>query len=76
MFQRAMPPLQPVSLSKPSPAPPPCLEEGVQMEGKLGYNQALQCLKNFNQARAQLESEQNNEAQKLDHKYDVRQIKM
>ena len=57
----------PVSLSMPSPAPAPHLEEGVQMEGKLGYNPALQCLQDFNQARAQLESKQSEDAQKLDH---------
>ena len=53
---------KPVSLSMPSLAPPPCLEEGIQMEGKLGYNPALQCLQGINQARAQLESEQSEEA--------------
>ena len=66
----------PVSLSMPSPAPPPHLEEGIQMEGKLGYNPALQCLQDFDKARAQLESKQSEEAQKLDCKYNARQIKM
>ena len=66
----------PLSLSMPSPAPPPHLEEGIQMEGKSGYNPALQHLQEFNQARAQLESEQSEEAQKLDHKYNTQQIKM
>ena len=56
--------------------PLPSLEEGIQMEGKLGYNPTLQCLQDFNQARAQLESELSEEAQKLDHKYNTRQIKM
>ena len=55
----------------PLPAPPPHLEEGIQMEGKLGYNPALQCLQDLNQATAQLESELSEEAQKLDHKYNV-----
>ena len=41
----------PVSLSMPSPATPPCLEEGIQMEERLGHNPALQCLEDFNQAR-------------------------
>ena len=59
-----------------SPVPPPHLEEANQMEGKLGYNPALQCLQDFNQARAQLESEQSEKAQKLDCKYKARQIKM
>ena len=40
------------------------------------YNLALQCLEDINQARAQLESEQSKEAQKLNHKYNARQIKM
>ena len=66
----------PVLLSMPSPAPPPHLEEGIQMEGKLGYNPALQHLQDFNQAIAQLGSEQSEEAQNLDHKYNARQIKM
>ena len=52
----------PVSLSMPSPDPPPCLEDGIQTEGKLGYTPALQHLQDFNQARAQLESEQSEEA--------------
>ena len=60
----------------PSPALPPHLEEGIQIEGKSGYNLALQHLQDFNQARAQLESEQSEEAQKLDHKYNAWQIKM
>ena len=60
----------------PSPALPPCLDEGIQMERKLGYNPALQHLQDFNQAIAQLESEQSEEAQKLDCKYNAWQIKM
>ena len=60
----------------PLPTPPPCLEEGIQMEGKLGYNPALQCLQNFNQVRAQLESEPSEEAQKLDCIYNAWLIKM
>ena len=59
----------------PSSAPPPHLEEGIQTEGKVGYNPALQCLQDFSQARAQLESEQSKEAQKLDCNYNARQIK-
>ena len=51
----------PVSLSMPSLAPPPHLEEGIHMEGKLGYNPALQYLQDFNQAIAQLKSEQSEE---------------
>ena len=46
------------------------------MEGKLGYNPALQYLQDFNQARAHIESKQSEEAQKLDHKYNTRQIKI
>ena len=57
-----------VSPSVPSSAPPLCLEEGIQMEGKVGYNPALQHLQDFNQARSQLESKQSVEAQMLDHK--------
>ena len=39
------------------------------MEVRLGYNPSLQCLQNFNQPRAQLESELSKETQKLEHKY-------
>ena len=60
----------------PSPTPPPDLEEGIQMEGKSGYNPALQHPQTFNQARAKLESKHSEEAQKLHHKYNARQIKM
>ena len=66
----------PVSLSMPSLAAPPHLEEGTQTEGKSGYNPALQHLQDFNHTRSQLESEQSKEAQKLDHKYNARKIKM
>ena len=60
----------------PLPASPPHLEENIQMEGKLGYNLALQCLLDFNPSRAQLESKQTEDTQKLDHKYNAWQIKM
>ena len=46
------------------------------MEEKSGYNPALQCIQEFNQARSQLESELSEEAQKLDHKYNTQEIKM
>ena len=65
-----------MSLSIPLPAPPPHLEEGIQMEGRLGYNLDLQCLQDFNQAKACLESKQSKEAQKLEHKYNTQQMKM
>ena len=60
----------------PLSAPPPHLEEGIQMEENLGYNPALQCLQDYNWARAQLENELSEEAQKLDCKYNTWQIKM
>ena len=60
----------------PSPASPPCLEEGIQMEGKSGYNPSLQCPQDFNQGKAQLESNLSEEAQKLDHKYNAWPIRM
>ena len=37
----------PVSLSMPSPAPPPHIEKGVQAEGNLGYNQPFNIYKTF-----------------------------
>ena len=43
---------------------------------KLGYNPALQCLQDFNQARARLKRDQSKEAQKLEHKYNAQQMKM
>ena len=52
------------------------IEEGVQTEEELGYTPALQQLQDFNQARAQLECELGEQAQKLAHKYDDRQIKL
>ena len=55
------------------PSPPRRIFE---MEENLGYNPALQCLQGFNQARAQLECELIEEAQKLDCKYNTQQIKM
>ena len=77
MLWRALLPLQPsVTINAFTSSPPPHLEEGTQMEEKLGYNLALQCLQDFNQARAQLKSMQSKEAQKLDHMYNARQIKM
>ena len=42
----------------------------------LCHYQCLHQLQNFNQARGLLESKQNEEAQKLDHKYNSWQIKM
>ena len=46
------------------------------MKRRSGYNPALQSLQDFNQARAQLESEQSEKAQKLEHKYNAWQMKM
>ena len=76
MLQRVVPPLQSSVIIKAFTRPPPHLEEGVQMEGKSGYNPVLQCLQDVNQATAQLKSDQSEEAQKLDHKYNAQQIKM
>ena len=68
MLQRVAPLLQPSVTINAFTSSPPHLEEGIQTEGKLGYSPALQCLQDFNQARAQLESKQSEEAQKLDCK--------
>ena len=48
------PPLQLSILVNPLIWFPPSSREGIQMEEESGYNPALQQLKDFNQARAQL----------------------
>ena len=59
----------------------PLTEEGIQMEEELGYkgmgyNLALQWLQDYNQAKAQLECELGEQAQKLAHKYDDQWTKL
>ena len=51
--------------------PLPTWKKVFRWEQKLGYNPALQCLQDFNQTRAQIESELSEDAQKLDHKYNT-----
>ena len=70
-----------VWLSIPSCALPPLTEEGIQTEegsgyDKSGYKPSLQWLQDYNQAKAQLECEVSEQAQKLPHKYDDCQIKL
>ena len=70
-----------MSLSVPQSAPHPFIEESIQNKERLGYkglgyNPALQWLQDYNQARAQLESEFDEQAQKLAHKYDNLKIKL
>ena len=50
---------------------PSLLKEDMLMVVGSDYNVSLQCLQNFNQAGTQLESEQSEEAQKLECKYNV-----
>ena len=62
----------PVSLSIPSSAFPPLIEEGMQTEEGLGYdelgsNPALQQFHDYNQAKAQLKCKQSEQTQKLAH---------
>ena len=71
----------PVLLSIPSSTLHPLIEEGIQTEKglgyeELGYSPALQWLEDYNQARAQLECELGEQAQKLAHIYDGQQIKL
>ena len=70
-----------MSLSVPQSAPHPFIEESIQNKERLGYkglgyNPALQWLQDYNQARAQLECELDEQAQKLAHKYDNLKIKL
>ena len=62
---------KPITVMIPLLAPSPLPKEGVQMEIRPGYNPALQCLQNFNQARAQLESKLSEDTQMLEHKYNA-----
>ena len=65
----------PISLSIPLSALHPCLEEGTQMVGGLGFHPALKLLQDANQARVQLECELVQETQELDQRYDNKWIK-
>ena len=58
-----------ISLLVPMSAPPPHLEEEIQMEGGSGYHPALKLLQDINQARAQLEYELIQEKEELAERY-------